>query len=83
MDKQIIRDIAADAAELGRALAAEGVGHANDQARIVAGAMPAIVAYETSVTRRGPDGGLELAAPGAPDPGGPGHPVIGTDTPPA
>jgi hypothetical protein len=76
MDKQIIRDIAADAAELGRALAAEGIQTRDAQAEIVAGAMPAIVAYETSVTRYGPDGDLE-GAQLTPDPRIPGAAVPG------
>jgi hypothetical protein len=51
MNKQIIADIAADAAELGRALASEGIRTLEAQAEIVAGAMPGFVAYETAVTR--------------------------------
>lgn len=46
MDKRVLAAIAADAAELGRALASEGVQTARAKAAIVAGAMPAIAAYE-------------------------------------
>ena len=59
MDKQIIADIAADAAELARALAGEGVGAAVLPG-IVAGAMPGFVAYETEVLRRSPGSPVEL-----------------------
>jgi hypothetical protein len=62
MDKQIIRDIAADAAELGRALREEGIHVAELQAEIVAGAMPGFITYETTVTRRGSDPQIPGAA---------------------
>jgi hypothetical protein len=46
VDQKIIKAIAASAAELSRRLAAEGIQGVEAQARIVAGAMPAIAEYE-------------------------------------
>jgi hypothetical protein len=55
MQQEIIDAIARDAAGLGRALYAEGVTDTGTQARIVAGAMPGMVAHELAahaVTQR-------------------------------
>jgi hypothetical protein len=84
MDKQIIADIAEDAAELGRQLAAKGIRTSEAQAQIVAGAMRGFVAYEVDVLRRAkPVDQLGRGDIGPRDPGGPRHPVSPSDEMPS
>jgi hypothetical protein len=74
MSQEIIDDIAADAEALARALIARGSFSQDATRAIVTAAMPAITAWEAAQRRHSPDGGLVLASPG-----GPQHPVSGSD----
>lgn len=52
MDKQILADIAADAAELSNRLTEAGFHDSAEHCAVLAGAMPAIARYEIDVLRR-------------------------------
>jgi hypothetical protein len=66
MDQKIIGAIAADVAELGRQLTRQDITDMESQALIIAGAMPAIAAYEIGegLYSGAGRGELTLASPG-------------------